>query len=137
MPAQEPALPRQCDALQLKVKRRAAELHRSLLANPEAGLGDPLMVMDWVNLYALVPSVLQYYARFIPGANEDGIVRFLLTAGAIGVLLKENASISGAEVGCQAETGAGMKDKYKEMSRGGPALHVVEPPDLSVNLPGF
>ena len=90
---------------------------------------DPLNVMDWVNLYALavneenaaggrvvtaptngaagiVPAVLHYYTRFSPGASEDGIVRFLLTAGAIGILYKENASISGAEVGCQGEVGS-------------------------------
>ena len=86
-------------------------------------------VLDWVNLYALavneenaaggrvvtaptngaagiVPAVLHYYARFCPGADEDGVVRFLLTAGAIGILYKENASISGAEVGCQGEVGS-------------------------------
>jgi L-serine dehydratase len=53
----------------------------------------------------IIPAVLHYYARFNPGADEDGIVRFLLTAGAIGILFKENASISGAEVGCQGEVG--------------------------------
>ena len=111
-----------------KVKRRAAELYRALLAHPEAALRDPLQVLDWVNLYALavneenaaggrvvtaptngaagiVPAVLHYYNRFIPGANDDGIVNFLLTAAAIGILYKENASISGAEVGCQGEVG--------------------------------
>jgi L-serine dehydratase len=113
----------------LKVRRRAADLHRRLLESPEAGLRDPLTAMDWVNLYALavneenaaggrvvtaptngaagiVPAVLHYYARFVPGASDDGVVRFLLTAGAIGVLYKENASISGAEVGCQGEVGS-------------------------------
>ncbi|MEX0731817.1 MAG: L-serine ammonia-lyase [Aquisalimonadaceae bacterium] len=112
----------------LKVRRRAAELHRKLSSRPEAALKDPLTVLDWVNLYALavneenasggrvvtaptngaagiVPAVLHYYDRFTPGASEDGIVRFLLTAGAIGILYKENASISGAEVGCQGEVG--------------------------------
>ena len=54
----------------------------------------------------IVPAVLHYYARFCPGANEDGVVRFLLTAGAIGMLFKRNASISGAEVGCQGEVGS-------------------------------
>ncbi|MDQ7746653.1 L-serine ammonia-lyase [Hydrogenophaga pseudoflava] len=111
-----------------KVKRRAGELHRSLTAHPEAALKDPLQVMDWINLYALavneenaaggrvvtaptngaagiVPAVLHYYARFIPGANEQGVIDFLLTAAAIGILYKENASISGAEVGCQGEVG--------------------------------
>lgn len=112
----------------LRVKRRAAELFRKLSNNPEASLQDPLTTLDWVNLYALavneenasggrvvtaptngaagiVPAVLHYYVRFIPGANSDGVVRFLLTAGAIGILYKENASISGAEVGCQGEVG--------------------------------
>ncbi len=112
----------------LKVKRRAAALHRQLCANPEASLRDALSVLDWVNLYALavneenasggrvvtaptngaagiVPAVLHYYMRFIGGASEDGVVRFLLTAAAIGILYKENASISGAEVGCQGEVG--------------------------------
>jgi len=112
----------------LKVKRRAAALHRQLCQHPEAALRDALSVLDWVNLYALavneenasggrvvtaptngaagiVPAVLHYYSRFIPGANDDGVVRFLLTAAAIGILYKENASISGAEVGCQGEVG--------------------------------
>ncbi|AUH50598.1 L-serine ammonia-lyase [Chromobacterium sp. ATCC 53434] len=113
----------------MKVKRRAADMHRKLLASPEAAMRDPLTVMDWVNLYALavneenaaggrvvtaptngaagiIPAVMHYYARFVPGASEDGIVRFLLTAGAIGILFKLNASISGAEVGCQGEVGS-------------------------------
>ncbi|OED39071.1 L-serine ammonia-lyase [Chromatiales bacterium (ex Bugula neritina AB1)] len=113
----------------LKVKRRAAEMYRQLSERPEAALRDPLSILDWVNLYALavneenaaggrvvtaptngaagiIPAVLHYYERFVPSANEDGIVRFLLTAGAIGVLYKENASISGAEVGCQGEVGS-------------------------------
>jgi L-serine dehydratase len=111
-----------------KVKRRAPDLLRSLTANPEAALRDPLQVLDWVNLYALavneenaaggrvvtaptngaagiVPAVLHYYHRFVPGANDAGVVDFLLTAAAIGILYKENASISGAEVGCQGEVG--------------------------------
>ncbi len=111
-----------------QVKRRAKALHQSLLAHPEAALRDPLQVLDWVNLYALavneenaaggrvvtaptngaagiVPAVLHYYARFVPGAGERGVVDFLLTAAAIGILYKENASISGAEVGCQGEVG--------------------------------
>ena len=111
-----------------KVKRRAAALHRDLSSNPEAALRDPLQVLDWVNLYALavneenaaggrvvtaptngaagiVPAVLHYYTRFVPGANDTGVIDFLLTAAAIGILYKENASISGAEVGCQGEVG--------------------------------
>ena len=111
-----------------KVRRRAAPLYRALTANPEAALRDPLQVMDWVNLYALavneenaaggrvvtaptngaagiVPAVLHYYTRFVHGSNDAGVVDFLLTAAAIGLLYKENASISGAEVGCQGEVG--------------------------------
>ena len=111
-----------------KVKRRAAALYRSLTEHPEATLRDSLAVLDWVNLYALavneenaaggrvvtaptngaagiVPAVLHYYARFIQGANDAGVIDFLLTAAAIGILYKENASISGAEVGCQGEVG--------------------------------
>ncbi len=113
----------------LKVKRRAPALYRRLIENPEAGLRDPLTALDWVSLYALavneenagggrvvtaptngaagiLPAVLHYYRRFVPGATDEGVVRFLLTAGAIGVLYKENASISGAEVGCQGEVGS-------------------------------
>jgi len=113
----------------MKVKRRAAELFDKLAANPEQGLKDPLTVMDWVNLYALavneenaaggrvvtaptngaagiIPAVLHYYANFCSGSCDEGIVDFLLTAGAIGILYKENASISGAEVGCQGEVGS-------------------------------
>ena len=111
-----------------KVRRRAAPLYRDLTANPEAALRDPLQVMDWVNLYALavneenaaggrvvtaptngaagiIPAVLHYYTRFVHGSSEQGVVDFLLTAAAIGMLYKENASISGAEVGCQGEVG--------------------------------
>ncbi len=111
-----------------KVKRRAKALHQALTSNPEAALRDPLQVMDWVNLYALavneenaaggrvvtaptngaagiVPAVLHYYSRFVYGSNDAGVMDFLLTAAAIGILYKENASISGAEVGCQGEVG--------------------------------
>jgi len=110
-----------------KVRRRAAALHRAL-AERQAWDQDPLAVIDWVNLFALavneenaaggrvvtaptngaagiVPAVLHYYWRYVAGASEAGVVDFLLTAGAIGILYKENASISGAEVGCQGEVG--------------------------------
>ncbi|MFM2121295.1 MAG: hypothetical protein RL722_2763, partial [Pseudomonadota bacterium] len=99
-----------------KVKRRAASLHRALTSRPEEALRDPLQVLDWVNLYALavneenaaggrvvtaptngaagiVPAVLHYYARFVHSASDAGVVDFLLTAAAIGLLYKENASI--------------------------------------------
>ena len=113
----------------LKVPRRAHKLHQQLLAAPEKSISDPLSVLDWVTLYALavneenaaggrvvtaptngaagiIPAVLHYYNRFVPGSNENGIFKFLLTAAAIGILYKENASISGAEVGCQGEVGS-------------------------------
>jgi L-serine dehydratase len=111
----------------LKVRRRAAALHRKLRADPR-GENDPLVIMDWVNLFALavneenaaggrvvtaptngaagiVPAVLTYYRRFLPNADDEGTIRFLLAAAAIGGLYKKNASISGAEVGCQGEVG--------------------------------
>ncbi len=113
----------------LKVERRAAKIYRQLAAQAERSLRDPLTIMDWVNLYALavneenavggrvvtaptngaagiMPAVMHYYSRFSPNSSDDGIVRFLLTAGAIGILFKRNASISGAEVGCQGEVGS-------------------------------
>ncbi|MBW8075034.1 MULTISPECIES: L-serine ammonia-lyase [Metallibacterium] len=112
----------------LKVQRRAPQMARELRDRPEAALRDPLSILDWVNLYALavneenaaggrvvtaptngaagiIPAVLHYYDRFVPGAGAQGTLDFLLTAGAIGILYKENASISGAEVGCQGEVG--------------------------------
>ena len=108
----------------LKVRRRAGALRRQLTEG--GGLAEPA---DWVTLYALavneenaaggrvvtaptngaagiIPAVLRYYQEFIPGASDDGIVRFLLVAAGIGILFKENASISGAEVGCQGEVGS-------------------------------
>ncbi|WP_370971696.1 L-serine ammonia-lyase [Amycolatopsis sp. cg9] len=111
----------------LKVPRRAKSLHEKLLA--EDGADDPLYAMDWVSLYALavneenaaggrvvtaptngaagiIPAVLHYYQRFIRHSNDDGIVKFMLTAGAIGSILKQTGSISGAEVGCQGEVGS-------------------------------
>lgn len=112
----------------LKVGRRAPALARELQARPEAALRDPLTILDWVNLYALavneenaaggrvvtaptngaagiLPAVGHYYERFCPQASREGIHDFLLTAAAVGILYKENASISGAEVGCQGEVG--------------------------------
>ena len=112
----------------LKVRRRAPLVMAHLMERQERMLSDPLTVIDWVNLWALavneenaaggkvvtaptngaagiIPSVLRFYDRFAPGADQAGIERFLLTAAAIGSLFKENASISGAEVGCQGEVG--------------------------------
>ena len=112
----------------LKVRRRAAALYRKLSETPNLQLRDPLNALDWVDLWALavneenaaggrvvtaptngaagiIPAVLHYYMRFAQAPDEDGVVRFLFTAAAIGMLYKENASISGAEVGCQGEVG--------------------------------
>jgi L-serine dehydratase len=111
----------------LRVRRRARVLREKL--ERTADPADPLYAMEWVTLYALavneenaaggrvvtaptngaagiIPAVLHYYTTFVPGASDDGVIRFLLTAAAIGVLFKENASISGAEVGCQGEVGS-------------------------------
>jgi L-serine dehydratase len=116
----------------LKVRRRAPSLRKTLIEQETKDQGesqDALWAMEWVNLYALavneenasggrivtaptngaagiIPAVLHYYAKFIKGSNDDGIVEFLLTAAAIGILFKLNASISGAEVGCQGEVGS-------------------------------
>jgi L-serine dehydratase len=111
----------------LRVRRRARRLRETLEQSGDPA--DPLYAMEWVTLYALavneenasggrvvtaptngaagiIPAVLHYYCRFVPGADTGGVIRFLLTAAAIGVLFKENASISGAEVGCQGEVGS-------------------------------
>ena len=109
----------------LGVRRRAPKLYRQLMSgDPDS----PMHALDWVNVYALavneenaaggqvvtaptngaagiVPAVLHYYRRFEPGADDEGVIRFLLTAAAIGMLYKKNASISGAEMGCQGEVG--------------------------------
>ena len=110
----------------LRVRRRAADLHALLVAVPE--VVDPLSALDWVTLWALavneenasggrvvtaptngaagiIPAVLHYAVRFVPGTDDDAIVRFLLVAGAIGAVYQQTASISGAEVGCQGEVG--------------------------------
>jgi len=109
----------------LKVRRRAPALARKLAAR---SAHDPLTPLDWVNAFAMavneenaaggrvvtaptngaagiIPAVGEYYVRFIDTASRDGIMKYLLTASAIGILYKENASISGAEVGCQGEVG--------------------------------
>ncbi|AHF66575.1 MULTISPECIES: L-serine ammonia-lyase [Pseudomonas] len=114
----------------LKVRRRAYRLHQNLqnLDNPNV-IGSTLSAMEWVNLFALavneenaaggrmvtaptngaagiVPAVLHYFMKFNPAANDDDVVRFFLSAAAVGILCKKNASISGAEVGCQGEVGS-------------------------------
>ncbi|MEO9275761.1 L-serine ammonia-lyase [Marinomonas sp. 5E14-1] len=114
----------------LKVKRRASSLHKDLMKKANMDMITPsLGAMDWVNLYALavneenaaggrvvtaptngaagiIPAVLHYYWDFCPRSNDEGVIEFFLTAAAIGFLFKENASISGAEVGCQGEVGS-------------------------------
>lgn len=113
----------------LKVKRRAAQLYRQLKGGLGSLADNSLVTLDWVSLYALavneenaaggrivtaptngaagiIPAVLRYYMDFCEGSTEDDICRFLLTAAAIGILYKTNASISGAEVGCQGEVGS-------------------------------
>jgi L-serine dehydratase len=111
-----------------RVQRRAPILAAQLRARAERVLSDPLSVLDWVNVYAfavneenaaggrvvtaptngaagVIPAVLHYYDKFIANATDDGVIEFLMTAAAIGILYKLNASISGAEVGCQGEVG--------------------------------
>jgi len=114
----------------LGVPRRAGKLHRELLERAGAGFApDPLEAMDWVNLFALavneenasghrvvtaptngaagvIPAVLRYYMSFVAGADSEGVRRFLLAATAVGTIIKTNASIAGAEVGCQGEVGS-------------------------------
>ena len=113
----------------LNVERRSNKLYLQLTKISDKKPDDPLTILDWVTLYALatneenaaggtvvtaptngaagiIPAVLHYYMNFVPDADEDGVVRFLLTAAAIGILYKKNASISGAEVGCQGEVGS-------------------------------
>lgn len=111
----------------LDIPRRAPGWYRDLRSTDAAD--DPLQALDWVSMWAvavneenaaggrmvtaptngaagIIPAVLRYYEEFVTGASEDGVVSFLLTAGAIGILYKKNASISGAEVGCQGEVGS-------------------------------
>ena len=139
----------------LKVPRRAHALHRALLA--EGANDDPLRAMDWVNLYALavneenasghrvvtaptngaagiVPAVLRYYRAFVPGADDAGTVRFLLAAGAIGIIIKTNASIAGAEVGCQGEVGSACAMAAAGLAEvlGGTALQVENAAEIAM-----
>jgi L-serine dehydratase len=109
----------------MSVLRRASKLRRNLESREEPS---PMDTLDWVNAYAIavneenaaggrvvtsptngaagiIPAVMMYYSQFVSGASDDGIRKFLLTAGAIGILYKRNASISGAEMGCQGEVG--------------------------------
>jgi L-serine dehydratase len=112
----------------LKVRRRSAEIYQRLTQSAGRDVVDPLAAMDWVTLWALavneenasggrvvtaptngaagiIPAVLHYAVKFVPGTNDDTIVNFLLVAGALGAIYQQTASISGAEVGCQGEVG--------------------------------
>jgi len=139
----------------LKVPRRAHALHRALLA--EGANDDPLRAMDWVNLFALavneenaaghrvvtaptngaagiIPAVLRYYREFVPGADDAGTVRFLLAAGAVGIIIKTNASIAGAEVGCQGEVGSACAMAAAGLAEvlGGTALQVENAAEIAM-----
>lgn len=139
----------------LKVPRRAHALHRTLLA--EGANDDPLRAMDWVNLFALavneenaaghrvvtaptngaagiIPAVLRYYREFVPGADDAGTVRFLLAAGAVGIIIKTNASIAGAEVGCQGEVGSACAMAAAGLAEvlGGTALQVENAAEIAM-----
>jgi L-serine dehydratase len=133
----------------LKVRRRAKKLAERLRSK---GHRDPLTQLDWINVYAMavneenaaggrvvtaptngaagvVPAVAHYYLEFVDGADEEGILRYFLTAAAIGILYKENASISGAEVGCQGEVGVASS-----MAAGGlVAAMETTPPPAEIN----
>ncbi|MGH1542001.1 MAG: L-serine ammonia-lyase [Arenicella sp.] len=142
----------------LKVKRRAAALYRELNNQTRMDRITPnLGAMDWVNLYALavneenaaggrmvtaptngaagiIPAVLHYYVNFCPNSNEEGVIRFLLTAAAIGILFKENASISGAEVGCQGEVGSACAMAAAGLAEvtGGTAMQVENAAEIAM-----
>jgi L-serine dehydratase len=140
-----------------KVKRRAPDLFKQLTAPQMAAPHDPLIALDWVNLWALavneenaaggrvvtaptngaagiVPALMHYYWRFVHGANDAGIVDFLLTAGAVGFLYKENASISGAEVGCQGEVGVACSMAAAALTAvlGGSVRHVENAAEIAM-----
>ncbi|HJO02992.1 MAG TPA: L-serine ammonia-lyase [Acidobacteriota bacterium] len=140
----------------LEIPRRAPQWHQDL-SSKEATSNDPLQAIDWVSMWAvavneenaaggrvvtaptngaagIIPAVLRYYEQFVPGANDDGIVSFLLTAGAIGILYKENASISGAEVGCQGEIGAACSMAAGALAEvlGGSPAHVENAAEIGM-----
>jgi len=139
----------------LRVRRRAADLLARLEAAPDEN--DPLRAMEWVTLYALavneenaaggrvvtaptngaagiVPAVLHYCERFLPGFDDDAVVRFLLAAAAVGVVIKENASISGAEVGCQGEIGSACAMAAAGLAEvlGGTAAQVEQAAEIGI-----
>lgn len=141
----------------LKVARRAPQLKRQLLEKEAEESTDPLRAMDWINLYALavneenasggrivtaptngaagiIPAVLHFYANFMSDVTEDKIVDFMLTAAAIGIIIKENASISGAEVGCQGEVGSACAMAAAGLSAvmGGTPLQVENAAEMGI-----
>jgi L-serine dehydratase len=127
----------------MAVTRRAPKLRSRLEAREQAS---PLDAMEWVNAYAIavneptngaagiIPAVLMYYLRFVPGANTGGVRTFLLTAGAIGILYKVNASISGAEMGCQGEVGVACSMAAGALAAvlGGTSDHVEEAAEIGM-----
>ncbi len=138
----------------LEVKRRAPRLFAELDGRPDE---DPLSVLDWVGLFAIavneenaaggrvvtaptngaagiLPAVLEYYRRFVPGADDEGIVQFLLTAAAVAILFKKNASISGAEVGCQGEVGVACSMAAGALAavRGGDVIQVENAAEIGM-----
>lgn len=138
----------------LKVKRRAPALHKKLMSEKS---NDPLQVMDWVNLFALavneenaaggrvvtaptngaagiIPAVLMYYDKFIQSVTPEIAAHYLLTAAAIGILYKKNASISGAEVGCQGEVGVACSMAAAALTEilGGSPQHVENAAEIGM-----
>ncbi|MEW4561081.1 L-serine ammonia-lyase [Bremerella sp. JC770] len=141
----------------LNVRRRAPSLYQTLCSRPEANMRDPLNILDWVDLYAIavneenaaggrvvtaptngaagiIPAVLCYFDRFCPESSPEKIEQFLLTAAAIGALYKKNASISGAEVGCQGEVGVACSMAAGALTevRGGSPRQVEEAAEIGM-----
>lgn len=141
----------------LNVRRRAPSLFQTLTGRPEANMRDPLNILDWVDLYAIavneenaaggrvvtaptngaagiIPAVLCYFDRFCPESTPEKIHQFLLTAAAIGALYKKNASISGAEVGCQGEVGVACSMAAGALTevRGGNPRQVEEAAEIGM-----
>lgn len=160
--AMEQCLVRGCNSTEkelpgkLHVRRRAPALYNKLLAKGKPG-PQHVDVMNWLNAYALavneenaaggrvvtaptngaagiVPAVLEYYKQFCPDASDDGIINYLLTAGAIGILYKQNASISGAEMGCQGEVGVAcsMAAGGLAAALGGSVAHVENAAEIGM-----
>src|SRR3569832_2013772 len=141
----------------LQVRRRAPDLHAQLSNRDTQASSDPLFVLDWLNLYAMavneenaaggrvvtaptngaagiIPAVLHYYERFVPGADVQGAQTFLLAAAASGAIIKRNASTSGAEVGCQGEVGSAcaMAAAGLAAALGGTPAHVENAAEIGI-----